>query len=412
MLWRPLRTRADGTIFALIFLLLLVVAAVNDAQKDVPNSSGLDLSYSDLVESDKTSVDISGNSNGNSSVSATKSAIRSEDISENKSYERSFNVHVYVSNNDDDSLEASLFIDSELMDTKDISSGSEKEIGTYPLNLGPHSFKITWWDEDTKESYGAEETKQIQNETSVNLYTTQNKELEEFDVSVKLTNENPKELEAYLYVDDNFEKNKIVSKESTSDMGTISLAEGIHNLSVRWRDKDTKIEYEKKKTILVSRDEAVIFYVPQGISFKAMKSSAAHNSDSTSSWDEEQPSAAEQFSSNMYVTNDHATSGNESKNRTFNGKLNETFIEPYPKKSDATSVITYSSDNISKIKAEKNSGYSNEPEYSSASRYSSVSSISKKSSSSSRGILDNSDDLYIYSGLVVLAIYLIFRHHA
>ena len=275
MWWRPLRARAAGTLFAIILFLLLVTTAANDAQKEVSNSSGLDLSLSNLVESNASGIDTSGNSDGTSSASATKSAIWSENRSENKSSEHSFNVHVYVSNKDDDSLKTSLFIDSELMDTKDISSGSEKEIGSYPLNIGAHVFKITWWDEDTKESYEAEETRHIQNETSVNLYITQNKEPEKFDISVKLTNDNPKGLEAYLYVDDNFEKNKAVSKESTSDMGTISLEEGTHNLSVRWQDKDTKIEYEKKKTILVSRDEAVIFYVPQGISFEAMKSSVA-----------------------------------------------------------------------------------------------------------------------------------------
>ena len=235
MWWRPLRARAAGTLFAIILFLLLVTTAANDAQKDVSNSSGLDLSLSNQVESNTSGIDTSGNSDGNSSASATKSAIWSENRSENKSSERSFNVHVYVSNKDDDSLKASFFIDSELMDTKDISSGSEKEIGSYPLNIGAHVFKITWWDEDTKESYEAEETKHIQNETSVNLYTTQNKEPEKFDISIKLTNDNPKGLEAYLYVDDNFEKNKAVSKESTSDMGTISLEEGTHNLSVRWQ---------------------------------------------------------------------------------------------------------------------------------------------------------------------------------
>jgi hypothetical protein len=357
-------------------------------------------------------MDTSGNSDGTSSASATKSAIWSENRSENKSFERSFNVHVYVSNKDDDSLKASFFIDSELMDTKDISSGSEKEIGSYPLNIGAHVFKITWWDEDTKESYEAEETRHIQNETSINLYTTQNKEPEKFDIFVKLTNDNPKGLEAYLYVDDNFEKNKAVSKESTSDMGTISLEEGTHNLSVRWQDKDTKIEYEKKKTILVSRDEAVVFYIPQGISFEAMKSSVVLARGSTSSGDDEQPSTSEESSPDKYVTREHTTGGNENQNQTIEEKPNETFVETSGEKSDSTSDIAYSSDNISDIKAEKNSVYSNGPEYSSASGYSRGSSISKKSSSISGGILDDSNNLFVYSGLAILAIYLIFRHHA
>ena len=397
MWWRPLRARAAGTLFAIVLFLLLVTAAMDSVENDPPNSFLLGPSSSNLAESNTPNVNTSSNSHGNSSFFAAKSANRSEGISKNESSEHSFNVHVYVSNEDDDSLKPSLFIDSKLMDTKDVSSGSEKEIGIYPLDFGAHSFKITWWDEDTKESYEAEETRHIQNETSVNLYTIQNKEAEKFDISVKLTNDNPKELEAYLYVDDNFEKNKAVSKESTSDMGTISLEEGTHNLSVRWRDKDTKVEYEKKKTIFVSRDEAVVFYVPQGISFEAVTSHVIFKSDSTSSGDEEHPSPVEESSLNSYVTREHATGENENQNQTIEEKPNKTFVETSREKSDSTSGIIYSS---------------NGPEYSSASGYSRGSSIPNKSSSSSGGILDDSNNLFVYSGLAILAIYLIFRHHA
>lgn len=183
-----------------------------------------------------------------------------------------YDVHVYVSNKDNERLKVSLFIDFELMDTKELSSDSELKINSYPLTRGPHRFKITWWDEDVKRSFQMEELKDIQNETSVNLYTALHEPPEKFEISVKLTNENRNDLEAFLYVDGSFEKSKEVGKDSTSELGTIKLEEGVHNLSIRWRDRDTKIEYEKARKITVTRDDAVVFYAPQGISFDARES--------------------------------------------------------------------------------------------------------------------------------------------
>ena len=104
---------------------------------------------------------------------------------------------------------------------------------------------------------------------SVNLYTTLNEEPEEFEITVNLVNENSRELEAFLYADGSFEKSKNVGKESSAELGTIELKEGIHNLSVRWQDDDTRIEYEKTKKLMVKRDEVVIFYAPKGVSFEA-----------------------------------------------------------------------------------------------------------------------------------------------
>ncbi len=78
---------------------------------------------------------------------------------------------VYIFNKDNERLKLSLLIDSELKDTKEISSDSELKINSYLLNCGLHLFKITWWDEDVKRSYEIEESRDIQNDTSVNFYT-------------------------------------------------------------------------------------------------------------------------------------------------------------------------------------------------------------------------------------------------
>ncbi len=307
-------------------------------------------------------------------VSATNSAeVNASNLSNNSSFDGPYVVHIYVTNKDDDSLEVSLFIDSELKETKSVSSDSEAKFDGYSLFKGIHRFKITWWDEDVKKSFEAEDTKDVREETSVNLYTTLNDEPEKFDLAVKLTNENTKDLVAYLYVDDNFEKNKEISGESTSDLGTLSLEEGVHNISVRWRDKDTKIEYVKKKKVVVTKDDAVIFYVPEGISFDAVENTISYPKYSRS-YDEkdevkEPISDAENETSNTNVTNE-----------------------------TSSKAIAQTAPSI-------DAAYTSGRAYSSASD-----SSSKRTTAFSSTMMDDSISLYVYAGLVILAVYLIFRH--
>lgn len=309
-------------------------------------------------------------------VSAPSSAqVNAPNMSNNSSFDGPYDVHVYVTNKDDDSLDVSLFIDSELKETKSVSSDSEAKFDGYSLSKGIHRFKITWWDEDVKKSFEAEDTKDVREETSVNLYTTLNDEPEKFDLAVKLTNENTKDLVAYLYVDDNFEKNKEISGESTSDMGTLSLEEGVHNISVRWRDKDTKIEYVKKKKVVVTKDDAVIFYVPAGISFDAVESTiqSSKYSDNYGKKDEvkEPTSDAENETSNTNTTNETSS------------------------KAIAKTAPSIDAD----------AAYTSRRAYLSASD-----SSSKKSTAFSSTMMDDSISIYVYAGLVILAVYLIFRH--
>ncbi|HOO53663.1 MAG TPA: hypothetical protein PLY09_00065 [Methanothrix sp.] len=176
---------------------------------------------------------------------------------------------VYVFNNDDDTLSVSLFIDSELLGTEDVSKEKEKKFGNYQLEAGSHRFKITWWDDDTKKTHQEEMVATVEDETAVTLYTTQNKEPEEFEVNVMLRNENSEDLEAYLYIDGEYEKQKTAKKESTTDFGKFDLEEGTHELAVRWQDPETKIEYEKRKTVRVDGKDVVTFYAPQGMTFES-----------------------------------------------------------------------------------------------------------------------------------------------
>lgn len=272
-------------------------------------------------------------------------------------------VHVYVKNEDDDSLEVSLFIDSDLKETKTVSSGSEGKFDVYPLQRGDHSFRITWWDEDVKRSCEAEERRTIDVEAPVNLYTISNSAPEKFDISVQIENENKRDLEAYLYVDDSFKKSKSVSKESRADMGSVSLEEGSHNLSVRWRDKDTGIEYEKRRRIEVSRDDIVVLYLPEGLAFEPLIARPkAERSE------EERPEEAETSSARSFVNSTNATSSGIS---STTGQLTEEAASTgQSRKSAGTFAAT----------------------------------------SRSEGRLGGMDELYLYLIMAALALYLIYRN--
>jgi len=175
---------------------------------------------------------------------------------------------VYVFNKDNDKLSISLLIDSELKDTKDVSKEKEVKFGIYPVEAGPHKFEISWWDDDTKKSYVEERVEEIYSEKAVTLYTTENKEPEEFEVRVLVRNENEDELDVYLYIDDEYEKQKEVKKTSTADLGKYDLEVGVHEFSVRWQDPETMIEYEKRKTVNVNGKDVVTFYAPKGVFFE------------------------------------------------------------------------------------------------------------------------------------------------
>jgi hypothetical protein len=289
----------------------------------------------------------------------------------------SYDVHVYVTNKDNERLKVSLFIDFELKDTKELSSDSELKINSYPLLKGPHLFKITWWDEDVKRSYETQELKDIQNETSINLYTSNHEAPEEFEISVKLINENSHDLEAFLYVDNSFEKSKEVSKDSTTELGTIKLEEGVHNLSVRWQDRDTKIEYEKTKKITVTRDDVLVFYAPQGISFEA-KQSALQSEKSVNS-QEKKDIVIEKSG----LTNDTAT--------------DDQLTDKITTAENASSTNKVASKSIANVETRTN----NLPE---------KASYHEKANPLSTDDLQDSDKIYLYAVLVIVAVYLILRH--
>lgn len=278
-----------------------------------------------------------------------------------------YDAHVYVSNKDNERLKVTLFIDSEMKNSKELASDSESKIDSYSLPKGPHLFKITWWDEDIKSSCEMEEIKDIQNDASINLYTSNHEAPEKYDILVKLVNENSNDLEAFLYADDSFEKSKEVSKDSTSELGTIKLEEGVHNLSVRWQDRNTRIDYEKSKKIIVARDDVLVFYAPQGVSFEA-KPGAVLPIETT-------PARAEKAT---------ASTAKKIENETEKKSENETASEKSPK-----SIAN--SEQRANILVDK-------------------ASYGEKAGPLSGNPLQDSDRIYLYAALVLVAVYLLLRH--
>jgi hypothetical protein len=309
-------------------------------------------------------------------------------------------VHAYITNNDNEKLDVSLFIDSELMDRKSISSGSDQKIDSYPVEKGSHTFKISWWDEDVKNSFEVEGTKDITAETSVNLYTTLNEEPEEFDITVNLVNENSRELEAFLYADGSFEKSKKVGKESSAELGKIKLKEGIHNLSVRWQDDDTRIEYEKTKKLMVKRDEVVIFYAPKGVSFEAKNVSSGAEDRSSEDSNKNTSAKDEQIDKENPV--DKPDDGSENASKTDR----TSFEGDDEKRGEKDDAIELKDDASSRYGGGSSSSTYNSLQDSSKGK----SSPAKNANSMIGGSLEDGNRLYIYAALIMLTIYLLLRH--
>ncbi len=232
-------------------VLIFCLAAFSLAAINLANGSIADLAPDNSTLNNSTSE--------NSTSDVNESAIKGVKTAE---------VAAYVYNDDDDSLDVSLYIDSVPKGRTDVSKGEEEAFGNYTLNLGFHRFKITWKDPDTEKVYESEQKEEITDDDVISLYTTEHNEPDEHDLTVSVKNENDKSTNAYLYIDGIYENNKEISEESTDDFSSASVEEGVHDISVRWLDPYTNDQYEKTKRITIEGDSAVIFVASRGASFE------------------------------------------------------------------------------------------------------------------------------------------------
>lgn len=372
LMMRPSRTILFARVI-LILIVLLIVSVILAAGEE--NNS----TYGNITEDNSTNL--------------------SSDDSSTKSTEH--DVHVYITNNDNERLKVSLFIDDELKESKELSTDTETKIDSYPLTPGPHRFKISWWDEDVQKSFDIDELKDITEETSVNLYTTLHDEPEKFDITVKLNNENDNALEAFLYVDGSFEKSKEVSKDSTADLGTVKLEEGVHNLSIKWQDTDTRIEYEKTKKITVTKEDAVVFYAPQGVSFEAEKVTSPPQKNAYSS------TSSTPSSSTSSSTTASSNAATASSTKTDDASSAKTTDADNSSTSSSSSSLTSKASTDSVIKEYTAPGDSHDTDSKEQTH-----GMDGKSGDDilSESSLDDSGKILLYAALVIVAVYLMLRH--
>jgi hypothetical protein len=327
-------------------------------------------------------ADQSGMSDANQSKEAqlTAQSVEADDLAANATVSQ---VHVYVYNKDDDRLDISLFIDGELIDSNEVSSDSEKKYGSYELVNGNHSFEISWRDEDTKKTYQETIEQAVHDGDSVMIYTTENSAPEEYYLTIQARNENDFDLDAYLYIDGDYEKNKEIKKASSADIGKIELEEGVHEITLRWQDPDTEMQYEKKRQVMVERDDVTVFYAPRGVSFESTeaKSSSTKLSSST----------AKTYSSSTKLKSavDNASDREEKEDQSSR------------QLSNSSSKI-----NSSTSKSSTSKSLSNE-------RLSTKNALTTELDKGEDGSSFEYDDewgLYVYALLVLLGLFLFFRH--
>jgi hypothetical protein len=191
-----------------------------------------------------------------------------------------------------------------------------------------------------------------------------------------------------------------VGKESSAELGKIKLKEGIHNLSVRWQDDDTRIEYEKTKKLMVKRDEVVIFYAPKGVSFEAKNVSSGAEDRSSEDSNKNTSAKDEQIDKENPV--DKPDDGSENASKTDR----TSFEGDDEKRGEKDDAIELKDDASSRYGGGSSSSTYNSLQDSSKGK----SSPAKNANSMIGGSLEDGNRLYIYAALIMLTIYLLLRH--
>jgi len=70
---------------------------------------------------------------------------------------------------------------------------------------------------------------------------------------------NDKSTNAYLYIDGIYQERKEISEDSTNDFSSVSIEEGVHDVSLKWLDPYTNDQYEKTKRVTIEGDSALVF---------------------------------------------------------------------------------------------------------------------------------------------------------
>ena len=173
---------------------------------------------------------------------------------------------VFVKNLDDDKLTVFLYIDGNYINDKDVSSGYTKEYSTYELVEGPHTFKIKWYDHDTKQEHEKIEEHSVSGESDVVvLYTVEHADKDtKISARVYVKNNDDDPADVFLNIDGKYKKYETIEAGDTCDYeedGYEFDEKESHTFMIRWIDPDTDIEYEKITRQYIDTAESVTMQV-------------------------------------------------------------------------------------------------------------------------------------------------------
>jgi hypothetical protein len=217
-----------------------------------------------------------------------------------------------VKNLDDDKLTVFLYIDGNYIDDKDVSSGSTKEYSTYKLQEGPHTFKIKWYDHDTKQEHEKIEERSVSGDTDVVvLYTVEHADKDtKISARVYVKNNDDDPVDVYLYIDDTYKKYETIEAEDTCDYEETGYEfdeEESHTFKIRWIDPDTDVEYEKLIRQYIQTAESVTMNVDSHTEDDLITTTSILASDSSSS----QPSSSKSSSAPTTSAASDTSAGSE-----------------------------------------------------------------------------------------------------
>ena len=176
---------------------------------------------------------------------------------------------VFVKNLDDDKLYIRLFIDGVFEDkspTFYVSSGSIKKYSACYLVEGPHTFKIKWYDHDTKQEHEKIEEHSVSGESDVVvLYTVEHADKDtKISARVYVKNNDDDPVDVYLDIDGTYKEYETIEAGDTCDYdkdGYEFDKKESHTFKIRWIDPDTDIEYEEITRQYIDAAESVTMQV-------------------------------------------------------------------------------------------------------------------------------------------------------
>lgn len=194
-------------------------------------------------------------------------------------------THVYINNGDDDNLWIKFYLDGGYMGGRILSQNTTKYFNFYRLSEGPHELKIEWKDPDTCE--WREKTKIVKatdEDMTVIISVVPNstpdcekaapvKRVTDYgSLSISVKNNDDDALFVMLFINGDRRRGRTVAKYSTVKFLTIyTMHTGSYNVTIRWKEPDTKEWYEKtqevtvakgKNSITLETDEVIYNYVP------------------------------------------------------------------------------------------------------------------------------------------------------